>query len=125
MATPYFFATYQEGLDPKYTGACPIVSSGHTFYAAKHNPFVFFKTSPGTRRPATTPNASPIQGPILSCGETWTRMSFRTTSLSRLTCATTCMARWMQDTRSGQTWRRLAKDGAASDYRMGKTKTMG
>src|SRR5262245_24855772 len=39
--------TYQEGLDPKRTGACPIVSSGHTFYAAKHNPFVFFKDVSG------------------------------------------------------------------------------
>jgi hypothetical protein len=39
--------TYQEGLDPKYTNACPIVSSGRTFYAAKHNPFVFFKDVSG------------------------------------------------------------------------------
>ncbi|WP_181172765.1 alkaline phosphatase family protein [Mesorhizobium sp. B2-1-5] len=39
--------TYQEGLDPHRTGSCPIVSSSHTFYAAKHNPFVFFKDMSG------------------------------------------------------------------------------
>lgn len=32
--------TYQEGIDTRHTGACPIHSSG--LYAAKHNPFVFF-----------------------------------------------------------------------------------
>ena len=32
--------TYQEGIDARHTGACPIHSSG--LYAAKHNPFVFF-----------------------------------------------------------------------------------
>jgi len=32
--------TYQEDIDPKTTGACPIRSAGH--YAAKHNPFVYF-----------------------------------------------------------------------------------
>lgn len=36
--------TYQEGQDAN-TGACPVVSSG--FYAAKHNPFVFFKDVSG------------------------------------------------------------------------------
>lgn len=36
--------TYQEGQD-SLTGACPIASSG--FYAAKHNPFVFFKDVSG------------------------------------------------------------------------------
>jgi phosphatidylinositol-3-phosphatase len=37
--------TYQEGQDSE-TGACPIVSSG--FYAAKHNPFVFFQDVSGS-----------------------------------------------------------------------------
>lgn len=37
--------TYQEGLDPKSTGACPIRSSG--LYAAKHNPFVYFSDVAG------------------------------------------------------------------------------
>lgn len=32
--------TYQEGIDPAKTGACPIHSAG--LYAAKHNPFVYF-----------------------------------------------------------------------------------
>jgi phospholipase C len=36
--------TYQEGQSGT-TGSCPIVSSG--FYAAKHNPFVFFKDVSG------------------------------------------------------------------------------
>jgi hypothetical protein len=36
--------TYQEGLDSS-TGACPVASSG--FYAAKHNPFVFFRDVSG------------------------------------------------------------------------------
>jgi phospholipase C len=37
--------TYQEGLSWT-TGSCPIVSSG--FYAAKHNPFVFFRDVSGS-----------------------------------------------------------------------------
>lgn len=37
--------TYQEGLNST-TGGCPIQSSG--FYAAKHNPFVFFKDVSGS-----------------------------------------------------------------------------
>lgn len=36
--------SYQEGLDDS-TGACPIASSGR--YAAKHNPFVFFRDVSG------------------------------------------------------------------------------
>jgi hypothetical protein len=37
--------SYQEGLSSSTTGACPIASSG--FYAAKHDPFVFFKDVAG------------------------------------------------------------------------------
>jgi hypothetical protein len=37
--------TYQEGLNAE-TGPCPIVYSG--FYAAKHNPFVFFRDVTGS-----------------------------------------------------------------------------
>jgi V8-like Glu-specific endopeptidase len=37
--------SYQEGLNST-TGACPVVSSG--FYAAKHNPFVFFRDVVGS-----------------------------------------------------------------------------
>ena len=43
--------TYQEGLDAT-TGACPIHSSG--FYAAKHDPFVFFQDVVGTTPSATS-----------------------------------------------------------------------
>lgn len=50
--------TYQEGLDPQRTGRCPIVSSSHTFYAAKHNPFVFFKDVSG--EPPSKDNAECI-----------------------------------------------------------------
>lgn len=42
--------TYQEGQNGS-TGACPIHSSG--FYAAKHNPFVFFKDVSGNPPSAT------------------------------------------------------------------------
>jgi phosphatidylinositol-3-phosphatase len=38
--------SYQEGLDPATTGACPINSGGN--YAAKHNPFVFFHDVAGS-----------------------------------------------------------------------------
>jgi hypothetical protein len=37
--------SYQEGLDPATTGACPIDTAGH--YHAKHNPFVFFQDVSG------------------------------------------------------------------------------
>lgn len=37
---------YQEGLSST-TGACPISSDTATFYAAKHNPFVFFQDVSG------------------------------------------------------------------------------
>ncbi|HEY6881620.1 MAG TPA: alkaline phosphatase family protein [Polyangiales bacterium] len=42
--------TYQEGLNSS-TGSCPIHTSG--FYAAKHNPFVFFKDVSGNPPSAT------------------------------------------------------------------------
>jgi hypothetical protein len=38
--------TYQEGIDPETTGACPVHSSG--LYAAKHNPFVYFADVAGS-----------------------------------------------------------------------------
>jgi phosphatidylinositol-3-phosphatase len=44
--------TYQEGLDATATGACPIHSSG--FYAAKHDPFVFFQDLVGSTPSATS-----------------------------------------------------------------------
>jgi hypothetical protein len=37
--------SYQEGLDPLTTGACPVRSAGR--YAAKHDPFVFFQDVAG------------------------------------------------------------------------------
>jgi phosphatidylinositol-3-phosphatase len=44
--------SYQEGLDPTTTGACPIASAGA--YAAKHNPFVFFQDVSGNPPSKTT-----------------------------------------------------------------------
>lgn len=38
--------TYQEGISPGTTGACPVHSAG--LYAAKHNPFVYFADVAGT-----------------------------------------------------------------------------
>jgi hypothetical protein len=38
--------SYQEGLSQKKTGLCPIASSGN--YAAKHDPFVFFRDVAGS-----------------------------------------------------------------------------
>ncbi len=38
--------SYQEGMSAK-TGACPVKSSAATRYAAKHNPFVFFRDVSG------------------------------------------------------------------------------
>jgi hypothetical protein len=47
--------TYQEGLNGS-TGACPIHSSG--LYAAKHDPFVFFKDVSGSPPSATNANCA-------------------------------------------------------------------
>jgi hypothetical protein len=44
------WTSYQEGLGSS-TGACPVRSSG--FYAAKHDPFVFFKDTAGSPPSAT------------------------------------------------------------------------
>ncbi len=49
--TSVTWRTYQEGLDGA-TGACPIHSSG--FYAAKHDPFVFFQDVAGNPPSDTT-----------------------------------------------------------------------
>jgi phosphatidylinositol-3-phosphatase len=46
--------SYQEGLDPATTGACPINSGGN--YAPKHNPFVFFRDVAGS--PPSRTNAA-------------------------------------------------------------------
>ena len=42
---PVSWMGYMEGLDSS-TGACPVNSSG--FYAAKHDPFVFFQDVAGS-----------------------------------------------------------------------------
>jgi hypothetical protein len=44
-STPVSWLSFQEGLNAS-TGACPIHSSG--FYAAKHDPFVFFQDVAGS-----------------------------------------------------------------------------
>jgi phosphatidylinositol-3-phosphatase len=46
--------SYQEGISASTTGLCPITSSG--FYAAKHNPFVFFKDVSGSPPSKTNAN---------------------------------------------------------------------
>lgn len=48
--------TYQEGLDPATTGACPVHSS--RLYATKHNPFVYFGDTAGA--PPAADNATCI-----------------------------------------------------------------
>lgn len=48
--------TYQEGIDPQTTGACPVHSDG--FYAVKHNPFVYFADVAGA--PPSGDNANCI-----------------------------------------------------------------
>jgi len=50
---PVSWMSYPEGLDSG-TGACPVNSSG--FYAAKHDPFVFFQDTAGS--PPSATNAS-------------------------------------------------------------------
>lgn len=45
-AAGHSWMTYQEGIDPHTTGACPVHSAG--LYAAKHNPFVFFADIAGS-----------------------------------------------------------------------------
>lgn len=51
---PLTWMTYQEGIDPKTTGACPVHSAGH--YAAKHNPFVYFADVAGAPPDANNAN---------------------------------------------------------------------
>lgn len=46
--------TYQEGLDPKTTGACPLRYAG--FYAAHHNPFIYFADVAGAPPSRDNPN---------------------------------------------------------------------
>lgn len=53
---PLSWMTYQQGIDPATTGACPVRSAGH--YAAKHNPFVFFADVAGS--PPSADNANCI-----------------------------------------------------------------
>jgi phosphatidylinositol-3-phosphatase len=48
---PITWMSYQEGLDPKTTGACPIHAAGN--YAPKHDPFVFFQDVVGNPPSAT------------------------------------------------------------------------
>jgi phosphatidylinositol-3-phosphatase len=57
--------TYQEGQDDK-TGACPVVSSG--FYAAKHNPFVFFQDVSGKPPSKTNAYCSAHSKPLTKLG---------------------------------------------------------
>lgn len=47
------WTSYQEGIT---AGTCPIASIGGTFYAAKHDPFVFFQDVSGSPPSATNAN---------------------------------------------------------------------
>src|SRR5262249_8904030 len=48
-ASPKTWRAYEEDLDPTVTGACPVKSgTGSNFYAAKHDPFVFFQDVVGS-----------------------------------------------------------------------------
>ncbi len=49
------WTSYQEGIK---SGTCPIGSSAPNFYAAKHNPFVFFQDISGNPPSATNPGCS-------------------------------------------------------------------
>lgn len=55
--------TYQEGINST-TGACPIQTSG--FYAAKHNPFVFFRDVSGSPPAKTNANCAAHHRPYSS-----------------------------------------------------------
>ncbi|MCA3560679.1 MAG: hypothetical protein IOC82_06565 [Aestuariivirga sp.] len=54
---PVSWMTYQQGIDPRTTGACPVHSAG--LYAAKHNPFVYFADVAGA--PPAEDNAHCIE----------------------------------------------------------------
>jgi hypothetical protein len=57
------WTAYQEGISST-TGACPVKSSSSTFYAAKHNPFVFFRDISGNPPGKTTAGCSSHMKPI-------------------------------------------------------------
>jgi phosphatidylinositol-3-phosphatase len=54
--------SYQEGLDPATTGACPIASAGK--YAPKHDPFVFFRDVVGSPPSRTAPRCVAHHRPL-------------------------------------------------------------
>jgi hypothetical protein len=58
--------SYQEDLDPAKTGVCPINSSG--FYAAKHDPFVFFKDIVGSPPSGSATTCSSRHRPYTTAG---------------------------------------------------------
>jgi phosphatidylinositol-3-phosphatase len=62
-STNVTWITYQEGQNGT-TGACPVASSG--FYAAKHNPFVFFKDVSGNKPSKTNAYCSAHSKPYSS-----------------------------------------------------------
>ena len=58
--------SYQEGLDPTTTGACPIYAAGK--YAPKHDPFVFFQDVVGNPPSATSPRCVAHHRPASALG---------------------------------------------------------
>lgn len=54
--------SYQEGIDPATTGACPIAAHGN--YDPKHNPFVFFQDVVGSPPSPTSPRCVAHHRPL-------------------------------------------------------------
>jgi phosphatidylinositol-3-phosphatase len=62
-ATPVLtWMSYQEGIDPLTTGACPIAASGK--YDPKHNPFAFFQDVVGSPPSRTAPRCIAHHRPL-------------------------------------------------------------
>ncbi len=57
------WVAYQEGIDST-TGTCPIKSGTSEFYAAKHNPFVFFRDISGSPPSKTTAGCASHMKPM-------------------------------------------------------------
>ena len=88
---PVSWMSYPEGLDSG-TGACPVNSSG--FYAAKHDPFVFFQDTAGSPPSATNAAAPRTTRPTPRPPSVrrWPRAPSPSTTSSSPTSATTCTA---------------------------------
>ena len=88
---PISWMSYPEGLSSG-TGACPVHSSG--FYAAKHDPFVFFQDSAGSPPSATNAACAAHHQAYTRPPSVrrWLRARSVSTTSSSPTSATTCTA---------------------------------